>query len=196
MNPLLLGLLIGLPFGAVLVLSGLADPKLIIGMLRLKDLRLLKLLVTAIGAGIVGIALLDSAGLANTSIKTTHVIANLAGGAIFGLGFAISGYCPGTALAGAAEGRRDALFAVLGGLLGTALFTALFGFLGPALIEPLSLGKITIPSILGVPALLVALPAGAAAAFAVYKWKTAAETSGPVPAETRRPEDSPVEVLH
>jgi uncharacterized membrane protein YedE/YeeE len=142
MNLLVPGLLIGAAFGAILVLSGLSNPRLIVGMLRLSDFRLLKLLVTALATGIAGIALLDAAGLAHLGVKGTHVIANLVGGAIFGVGFAVAAYCPGTALAGAVEGRRDALFAVLGGLLGTAVFTAAYGFVKPALIEPLSLGAL------------------------------------------------------
>lgn len=171
MNPLFLGLLIGLAFGAILVVSGLSNPKLIIGMLRLKDLHLLKVLVTALGVGIAGISLLDSAGLAHTGVKTTHVLANLGGGALFGIGFAIAGYCPGTALAGAAEGRRDAIFTILGGLFGAALFSASYTALKPILIEPLTLGKLTLPSLLGLPALAVALPLGALVGGLVFFWR-------------------------
>lgn len=171
MNPLFLGLLIGLAFGAILVVSGLSNPRLIIDMLRLRNLHLLKALVTALGVGIAGIALLDSAGLAHTGVKTTHVLANLGGGALFGIGFALAGYCPGTALAGVAEGRRDAIFTVLGGLFGAAVFSASYIALKPILIEPLTLGKLTLPSVLGLPALAVALPLGAVVAGLVYLWR-------------------------
>jgi uncharacterized membrane protein YedE/YeeE len=186
MNPLLLGLLIGAAFGAVLVLTGLSNPRLILGMLRLRNLHLFKLLVTAIGVGIAGIALLDSAGLAHTGVKTTHVLANLGGGAIFGLGFALAGYCPGTALAGAAEGRRDAIFAVLGGLLGTAAFAAVYETVLPILIEPLTLGKATLPSILGVSPLWLALPIGAGVGVLAWAW-ISAERRGAIPAEPHFP---------
>lgn len=80
MNPLLAGLLIGIAFGAILFASGLADPRRIVGMLRLQDLWLLRVLVTAIAVGIVGIALLSVLGAAHTSIKTLHVLAVAAGG--------------------------------------------------------------------------------------------------------------------
>lgn len=170
MNPILLGALTGAAFGAVLMASGLSNPRLILGMLRLKDLRLLKLLVTAIGTGIVGVAVLDALGAAHLGVKPLHLVALLSGGAIFGIGFALSGYCPGTSLAGLAEGRRDALFTVAGGLLGTLAFAFSYETLRPLLIEPLSFGAPTLHSWLGVPGLAVALPIGAAAAFVVWLW--------------------------
>lgn len=170
MNPVLIGLIVGVAFGAILSASGLSDPRRITDMLRLKDLRLLKLLVTAIATGIVGIAVLASLGEAHTSIKTLHVVALLLGGVVFGAGFALAGYCPGTALAAAAEGRRDALFTVLGGLVGTTAFAASYGWLSPRLIEPLSYGKPTLFSWLGVPALAVALPLGLIASWIIHRW--------------------------
>ncbi|HEU4396019.1 MAG TPA: DUF6691 family protein [Planctomycetota bacterium] len=163
MNPLILGLLIGVVFGAALVLAGFSNPRLIVEMLRLRDLRLARALGTALAVGVLGVALLDTAGLAHTGVKTLHVAAILAGGSIFGVGFALAGYCPGTALAGAAEGRADAPFAVLGGLAGTAAFAALYDVLRPALIDPWTFGKPTFASALGLHPLAVALALGGAA---------------------------------
>jgi uncharacterized membrane protein YedE/YeeE len=174
MNPLFLGALTGMAFGAVLMASGLSNPRLIIGMLRLRDMRLLRLLVTAIATGIVGIAFLVTFDAAHLAVKALHVIAVALGGVIFGIGFALSGYCPGTSLAALAEGRRDALFAVAGGLLGTAAFAFSYASLRSVLIEPLSFAAPTLHSWLGVPALVVALPIGAAAAWVVWGWRRAA----------------------
>lgn len=184
MSPLLLGLLVGTAFGAVLVLSGLSDPRLISGMLRLKDLFLLRVLVTALGAGIVGVAALDAAGLAHTGVKTLHLAAILVGGGVFGVGFALAGYCPGTAVAGTAEGRRDAPFVIAGGLVGTGIYAALYGSLKPLLVDPWTFGKPTFATVLGVPPLLVALPLGAAAAWLVAVWLRAERRSPGPPAET------------
>jgi uncharacterized membrane protein YedE/YeeE len=170
MNPILLGALTGAAFGAVLAASGLSNPRLIVGMLRLEDLRLLKLLVTAIGVGIVGVAVLDSMGAAHLGVKPLHVIALVAGGAIFGIGFAVSGYCPGTSLAAIAEGRRDAIFTAAGGLLGAGAFAFAYDTLRPFLIEPLSFGSPTLHSWLGVPGLAVALPVGAVAGCVIVLW--------------------------
>ena len=82
MNPAF-GLLLGIAFGAVLATSGLSDPRRIVAMLRLRDLFVLKLLVTALAVGIVGAALLDEAGLAHLKVKPIHVAANLLGGVLF-----------------------------------------------------------------------------------------------------------------
>ena len=170
MNPILLGALTGAAFGAVLAASGLSNPRLIVGMLRLEDLRLLKLLVTAIGVGIVGVAVLESMGAAHLGVKPLHVLALVAGGAIFGIGFAVSGYCPGTSLAAIAEGRRDAIFTAAGGLLGAGAFAFAYEMLRPLLIEPLSFGSPTLHSWLGVPGLAVALPVGAVAGCVIFSW--------------------------
>jgi uncharacterized membrane protein YedE/YeeE len=179
MNPLFSGLLIGMAFGAILFASGLSDPRRILGMLRLQDLHLLKVLVTAIAVGIVGIALLSCFGAAHTSIKTLHVLAVSAGGVLFGIGFAVTGYCPGTSLAAAATGRRDALFVVAGGLTGSALYAVSYAWLKPLLLEPLTYGKPTLFSWLGIPALWVALPLGALAAWSVFLWLRAEHPAPP-----------------
>jgi uncharacterized membrane protein YedE/YeeE len=177
-NPLVLGLLIGMAFGAILTLSGLSDPRGIVDMLRLKDLRLFKLLVVAIGTGMVGIALLDAAGSAHTSIKALHVLAIAVGAVIFGLGFAVTGYCPGTSLAAAAQGRRDAYFTVAGGLTGAAIHAWLYAWMLPRLVEPLSFGKPTLPAWLGLPALAVALPLGAVLLGLAFRWRRKERGSG------------------
>ena len=171
MNPLALGLLIGIAFGAALFLAGLSNPRLILEMLRLRDLRLLRVIVSALATGILGVALLDAGGLAHTSIKTLHLVALLLGGALFGAGFAVSGYCPGTSLAGAAEGRRDAPFVVLGGLLGTAAYALAYGWLQPLVVAPATFGKPTVPSLLGLPPLPVALVLGGALVALIASWR-------------------------
>ena len=105
MNTLLIGFLIGCAFGAILFLGGATSYRRIIGTLLLKDMWIIKLMMTAIGVGTLGIYLLDMGGLANMSIKPAYVWGIVAGGAIFGIGWAVAGYCPGTCVVGSAEGN-------------------------------------------------------------------------------------------
>jgi uncharacterized membrane protein YedE/YeeE len=68
---------------------------------------------------------------------------------IFGIGWGLTGYCPGTTWAAAGEGRMDAVFALLGGLAGTALFAQLHETLIPILYDPTNVGQITLTDLFG-----------------------------------------------
>ncbi|MDD9305295.1 MAG: hypothetical protein HUK40_24410, partial [Desulfobacter sp.] len=60
------------------------------------------------------------------SVKSSY-IGVIVGGALLGLGFAVAGYCPGTSLTALADGRKDALFFVGGGLVGAFIYTLVYG---------------------------------------------------------------------
>ena len=66
---LILGLAIGMAFGAILQLGGASSYRKIMGSLLLKDLDVIKLILMAIAVGTVGIYALDLVDLANMSIK-------------------------------------------------------------------------------------------------------------------------------
>ena len=72
---------------------------------------------------LMAVGIIDSGHL---SVKSSYV-GVIVGGAILGLGFAAAGYCPGTGLAALAEGRKDALFFVGGGLTGALIYTLIYG---------------------------------------------------------------------
>lgn len=167
---LILGLVFGIALGAILMLSGLSNPRLIIDMLRFKNLHAMKVLMTALAVGILGIALLDTGGFAHMKIKTLHVLAVTLGGGLLGLGFAVAGYCPGSALVASVEGRRDALFTLLGGLLGTGAYALAYPALKPLLLDPATYGKATIHGALGISHLVAALVVGGAFAAVVLFW--------------------------
>ncbi|WP_353618557.1 YeeE/YedE thiosulfate transporter family protein [Arthrobacter sp. SLBN-53] len=120
------GLPLGVGFGAIASLWGIGNPETIIRAARLID-RLLPacfLLVTALGS--VLLYGLHASGLAmHFSPKPTYIYGVVLGGILFGVGLALSGYLPGTALMAIGEGRRDALLAIPGGLLGASAWTAL-----------------------------------------------------------------------
>ncbi|MCF6193240.1 MAG: YeeE/YedE family protein [Kangiellaceae bacterium] len=146
---IILAIIVGLAFGFVLHRVGAGNPQYIINMLRLQDLHLARVILFAIGISSLLLFFLLSTGLINEShisIKTAS-IGVIVGGLIFGIGFAVGGYCPGTCLVGVGGGRKDALFFVLGGLIGAGVFTLIYEWLTatfPSLFEVIAGGKVTI----------------------------------------------------
>ncbi len=142
-----LAIIIGLAFGFTLNRIGATNPQNIINMLRLTDLRLFKAIAFGIGLssvllfGAMAIGIIDPAHL---SVKSAYIGVAL-GGAIFGAGFAIGGYCPGTSLGGAAAGRKDALVFIVGGLLGAFAYMLSYGWIKSTfLLDKIAGGKVTL----------------------------------------------------
>jgi uncharacterized membrane protein YedE/YeeE len=167
-STLLIGFLIGCAFGAILFLGGASSYRRILGTLLLKDMWIIKLMMTAIGVGTLGIYLLDLGGLAHMSIKPAYVWGIVAGGVIFGIGWAVSGYCPGTCVVGASEGKLDALFTLIGGLAGAFVFSLAYPALETALIQPANLGEVTLESLIGINGIWLAIPFSAALIFLAF----------------------------
>lgn len=161
MMMMLLGLVLGAAFGAALQLSGASSHTKITNALRLKDLTIIKLILTAIGVGLIGVHLLDTVGLANMKVKDLYLPGVAIAGLIFGVGFAVTGYCPGTALAAAAEGKIDAWFTVAGGLFGAVIFAFLYPDLESMLLSIGQFGPITLHQAFALPGVVLALPLGA-----------------------------------
>ena len=165
---LFIGFAIGCAFGAILYLGGASSYRKILGTLLLKDMAIIKLMMTAIGVGTLGIYLLDMGGLANMNIKPAYVWGVIAGGVIFGIGWAVSGYCPGTCVVGASEGKKDAIFTVVGAFTGAFLFSLAYPYLENLLIEPANFGKVTFETMLGIDGIWIALPFSAALLFTAF----------------------------
>ena len=157
---LVLGLVLGVAFGAVLQLSGASSHTKMTNALRLKDLTIIKLILSAIGVGLIGVHLLDLSGWANMKVKDLYLPGMLVAGLIFGVGFAVTGYCPGTALVAAAEGKPDAWVTILGGLLGALVFAFMVPDLETYLLSFGRYGPVTIHGLFGIQGLLLAVPLG------------------------------------
>jgi uncharacterized protein len=149
MNGLFIPLVVGLGFGALLQRVGASRYERILGTLRLRDLVILKFMLLAIGVAVVGVATLSLFGLAHFAIKPLYVLGVLLGGLVFGIGFALSGYCPGTGLVACAEGKRDAWFMVGGGLTAALVYAIAFPVVKPLLVDPLNFGQVTVSSLTG-----------------------------------------------
>ncbi len=148
----ILALGLGAAFGVVLDRIGATNPNWIGKMLNLKNTELAKTILMAIGVGSVLMFAGQMAGLVDVghmSVKTAYV-GVFVGGILMGLGWAFSGYCPGTSVAAVASGRKDALFFIIGGLLGAAVYMVSFGSLGDTfLMEKIAGGKVTLGSVPG-----------------------------------------------
>lgn len=150
MNELIYGVITGIIFGFLLQKGRVIRYDKQIGALLLTDMTIVKFMLTAILVAMVGVYLLVDLGLAKLSLKATILGGNIIGGLIFGFGWAILGYCPGTQMGALGEGRWDALWGIIGMLAGAALFAESYPSLKATVLTWGDFGKITIPQILGV----------------------------------------------
>jgi hypothetical protein len=124
MSTIVLAIIIGAAFGAVLDRVGATSPNYIGKMLNLTNLDLAKAILLAIGVGSVlmfGGQMMGLVDVGHMSVKSAYTGVFI-GGLLLGVGWAASGYCPGTGIAAAASGRRDALVYAVGGLVGAAVY--------------------------------------------------------------------------
>jgi uncharacterized membrane protein YedE/YeeE len=150
MRILFYGLIIGIFFGFFLQRGQVVRYEKQLGALRLMDMTIVKFMLSSILVAMVGVYLLRDFGLAKLSVKVTVLGGNIVGGLIFGLGWGLFGYCPGTAVGAVGEGRWGAVWGILGMLTGAALFAEAYPFLKKTVLTWGNLGKLTIPQLLGV----------------------------------------------
>jgi len=150
MNELLSGLITGVIFGFLLQKGQVLRYDKQLGALRLLDMTIMKFMLSAIVVAMIGLYGLYEFGLAKMSIKAAIIGGNVIGGLLFGIGWGIVGYCPGTAVGAVAEGRWDALFGLGGMLVGAALFAEVYPQVKATILTWGNFGKITIPVALGV----------------------------------------------
>lgn len=157
-------LALGFLFGWALHKAGLTHYARIVNVYRLRDLTVMRFMLTALVVAAFAIQLGLDLGLAERiPIPTTAALANLVGGVVFGVGMATAGYCPGTIVAEAGEGRLDAWLAGLAGLLvGAIAFGLLQPVIMPALVQVGALGRVTFAGLAGASPWLVLLVFGQA----------------------------------
>lgn len=137
---LLLYVTLGTLFGFVLSRSGAADYDFIQGMFLLTNFQLYGIIGAAVAVTAPGLWLIKRYGRTATGepisieLKPLHR-GNVTGGILFGVGWAITGMCPGPILVNVGEGKVYALAALAGALVGAALF----GVGYPSLAKPLGL---------------------------------------------------------
>ena len=149
MKMLIYGLITGILFGFLLQKARVIRYDKQLGALRLIDMTIVKFMLSSILVGMVGVYLIKDLGWAQLSVKDTVLGGNILGGLIFGLGWGLLGYCPGTSAGALGEGRWDAVWGILGMLVGAALFAEAYPGLKKTVLTWGNFGKITLPQILG-----------------------------------------------
>ncbi len=156
---LVLGLVIGIVFGFLLHKGGVTKYDIIIGQLLLTDFTVMKVMLTAIITGMVGVHLLRSLGIAQLHPKPGSFGSAVIGGLIFGVGFGLLGYCPGTMVGAVGQGSLDALFGgVAGTLIGTGIFSEFYPRLERGLLIRGDFGETTWPQLLKVNPWVIIIP--------------------------------------
>jgi hypothetical protein len=149
MKILIYGLVTGILFGFFLQKGRVLRYDKQLGALRLIDMTIVKFMLSTVLVAMVGVYLLKDLGLIKLSVKPTNLGANVLGGLIFGAGWGLLGYCPGTSAGALGEGRWDALWGIIGMLVGAAVFAEVYSFLKTNILTWGNFGKITLPQVLG-----------------------------------------------
>lgn len=150
-SKLMTGAIFGFAFGFLLQKGGVGKFNILIGQLLLQDFTVAKIMLTAIVVGMAGVFTLHHFAKVNLHIKPTRIASNVIGGLFFGAGFALIGYCPGTAAAAIGQGSWDALFGMAGLVAGSWIFAEFSGALKKTVQKWGDLGKVLIPDLVRAP---------------------------------------------
>jgi uncharacterized membrane protein YedE/YeeE len=142
---LVLGLVAGLVFGFLLQRGAVTRYRVILGQFLWTNHTMLRVMLTAIVVGAIGIYAMHQLWAVKLHIKDTALLGNVVGGALFGIGMVVLGYCPGTGVGALGEGSRHAIFGLLGMLVGAAVYAEFHAALKKSLLKVADLGKITLP---------------------------------------------------
>jgi uncharacterized protein len=148
---LLWGLLFGIIFGFLLQKGGVTKYDVIINQLLLTDFTVLKIMLSAVFTGMIGLYFMQNRGWIKLRPKAGSWGKNAIGGLIFGMGFALLGYCPGTIAGAIGNGYLDAITAGLVGIVvGSGLLAAVYPGLKEGVLKQGYFGNITLPQVLRV----------------------------------------------
>ena len=149
---LAIALALGIGFGVALERAGFGSARKLTAVFYLHDMAVTKVMFTAVVttmAGLFVLSALDLLDLGELYVEPTNLLAQGIGGLLFGAGFLIGGYCPGTSVAAIASGRKDAVLFALGMLAGVYAYAAFTPQLDDWY-KANSLGELTLPALTGV----------------------------------------------
>ena len=184
---LAVAVLFGIGFGFVLERAGFGRARKLMGQFYGHDMTVLKVMFTAIATAMLGAVILSGAGLFDLGAVQlrypTFLWPMIVGGLVLGVGFVVSGYCPGTSVVATASGKLDGLATVVGVGVGSLGYSELEPAMG-SFPDSGALGSFTLPQWLGLPLPVVAL---AVVAIAIAAFIGAEKVEGLWAASRRRP---------
>ncbi|MBU3599385.1 YeeE/YedE family protein [Polynucleobacter sp. 30F-ANTBAC] len=146
----ILGLITGLVFGFLLQKGRVLRYDKQVSAMLFKDMAILKFMLSAIIVGMFGVLAMHDLEIIKLSHKAMNVGGIVIGGALFGIGWAVMGFCPGTSVGAVGEGRWHAIFGVIGMIAGAAVYAELFPFFKSTVLSWSDFGKLGLPEALGV----------------------------------------------
>jgi len=167
-------LLIGFFFGFVLEKSGFGDSKKLAAQFYFYEMRVLKVMFTAIVTAMILIFLSSSLGILDFNkvfVNPTYLWPGIVGGFVMGFGFILGGFCPGTSIVGAATLKIDAIFFVIGVFFGVYVFGETEPYFD-YFYNSSSYGRLLLSDLLGVDAgwIVASVFVMAIGAFALAQW--------------------------
>lgn len=146
----ILGLVTGLAFGFLLQKGRVLRYDKQVSAMLFTDMTILKFMLSAIIVGMFGILAMNDLEIIKLSHKAMNIGGIVVGGALFGIGWAVMGFCPGTSVGAVGEGRWHAIFGVIGMIAGAAVYAELFPFFKSTVLNWADFGKIGLPEALRV----------------------------------------------
>jgi len=153
------GFLFGILFGFFLHKGGATKYDVILGQLLLTDFTVVKIMLSAVVTGMIGIYIMKAFGWVELHPKSATLGSSVIGGLVFGIGFATLGYCPGTIAGAVGNGYLDASIGGIAGIIiGAGLYAVLFPRLQSGFMQKANIGDITLPRLLKVNEWIVIIP--------------------------------------
>jgi hypothetical protein len=149
---LVVAFIIGTGFGFFLERGGFGSARLLAAQFYFTDMRVFKVMFTAIVTAMIGVFYLSWIGWVDISLiyyGNTYLLAQIFGGLILGIGFVIGGYCPGTSAVSIATGRVDGIVYALGGFFGIFIFGEVYPMIS-GFVNSTYMGLINIPQLLDI----------------------------------------------
>ncbi|MFH7319564.1 DUF6691 family protein [Desulfurivibrio sp. D14AmB] len=147
---LIMGLVTGIFFGILLQQAEVLRFERQVGAMRLRDMTIVKFMLSTIIVGAIGIHLLADLGMISFAPRALSLGLQTVGGLLFGVGWALIGYCPGTSVGALGEGRYHVIWPIIGMLLGGLIFAFIYPLVQTHLRPLGSYGALSLPALLGV----------------------------------------------